>query len=618
MLVDSRFKASIGKKFASGEIELTIAAAGAFRASEIVVDLLSIDFGELSSLLGFDEEGLHAFSDTRSRFVFSNGWQSWSFAGELTASERVPPAILIEGLNAEDLRPGPREARGEVLSHFFTRIRAGDDRILVISLGAEELGRGAPVAFRIDRRTLALSVEIQARGMEFREGETVARLAVARCAGVFAERDLFGRLFGEDDRFARLDFLGSSAGLVPGGYESWYNHYTSISEKVILSDLDSLTSGDNLINAYYIRRGKPAIFQIDDGWEEAVGDWSAHPEKFPGGMAALARGIEARGLVPGLWIAPFIAESGSRAAAEHSDWLLRDAKGRPVVAGWNNMWTGDFYAWDLSNRDAADWIESLIETIVEEWGYRYIKLDFLYAGLLEGERREGGAAWQHYERILSRITRHSLNRNGLPVAWLGCGAPLESSYGYLPLMRIGADTKETWEYWLARLVRRQGRPAARVNLLHTIGRAVLDGSVFVNDPDVIFCRTKGMGYGGKEKELIAAVARMFASQVMFSDDASTGDDPQALAFTKRVIGLYDRLAGLEFGATRIGRNLFSVFERQGRMTGWINLGDRPRKVTDPDAALRRIDPELPFHARRISGGWIVEGRSITVFEEKSP
>jgi alpha-galactosidase len=184
-------------------------------------------------------------------------------------------------------------------------------------------------------------------------------------------------------------------------------------------------------------------------------------------------------------------------------------------------------------------------------------------------------------------------------------------------MRIGADTKETWEYRLARLVRRQGRPAARVNLLHTIGRAVLNGSVFVNDPDVVFCRTKGMGYGEKEKELIAVVARMFASQLMFSDDASTVDDPRGLVFTKRVVALFDRLAGLDFGATRIGRSLFSVSERQGLVSGWINLGDWPRMVADPGAALRRIDPELPFHARLVAGGWIVEGRSITLLKEKS-
>ena len=597
-------------------VELVVRARESFLAEEIVTRLFSVDFDELCDLAGLDHARRGELRGSRDRYVFSNGWQSWSFGGELGPKERIKPAWLIEGLNTYVFRPGPREARGELLSHFFTHLRSGSDRLVLLSLGPESGRAGAPVAFRISRETLAASAEVQARGTSYRRGEIVARVVCALVEGFFGERDFFKSWFGGDGRFDRLAFLGSGDSLVPGGYESWYNHYTAITEEIILSDLAAISSGNNLINKYYIGRGKPTVFQIDDGWERSIGDWRSSEEKFPGGMAALASSIEAAGLVPGLWVAPLIVEKDSAAALEHPEWLLRDDRGRPVVAGWNNQWSGDFHAWDLSVPEASSWLESLFDRIVEEWGYRYLKLDFLYAGLLEGARKHGGAAWEHYERIISRITSRTRNSRGAPVAWLGCGAPLESSYRHFPLMRIGADTKEVWDDHQGRLVRHHGRPAAKLNLLATLGRSLLDGSVFVNDPDVVFCRTGNVAHGDREKELIAAAARMFASQIMFSDDAESFADPEVAALTERLVALFDRLDGHEFGATRIGRNLFLVEEREGRIRGWINLGNRARRVAD-GSPVAMVSGDLPFHARRVSGGWLLEPRSISLLAARS-
>lgn len=613
MRVDERCEVEGGERAPDGRLLLTVRAKTDFVAEAVVLELLVLDFDELLDTLGLDADRRVAFREPRRRLIFSNGWQSWSFGGELAEGERISPAILIGALNTYVFRPGPREGRDEILSHHLVHVRGGDWRIVLVSLGVGKDRSGAPVAFRVDRKTLAVRVEVHAGGTAYRAGDVVARLACAVVEGFFAERDFLRSLFAGDGRFDRLSFLGTGGALVPGGYESWYNHYTAIDAKVIASDLDALDSNANLINSYYIRRGKPTVFQIDDGWETALGDWSPHAAKFPDGLTGLARRIEEKGLIPGLWVAPFIVEQGSAAAAEHAAWLLRDRGGRPVVAGWNPNWSGDFWAWDLSVPEVGDWLASLFERIVEEWGYRYLKLDFLYAGLLEGERREGGAAWEHYERVVSRITSRLSTRDGRPVAWLGCGAPLEASYRHFPLMRIGADTKEVWDDWQARLVRHQGRPSAKVNLLHTLGRALLDGAVFINDPDVVFCRSKGMAYDETEKELIASVARMFASQIMFSDDAADFGDSAELEFTKRIVAIYDRIEGMEFGALRIGRDLFEVIERDDRIRGWINLGDRSVEVPDPHGAeTAPRDDVLPFHASRTHRGWRLERRSMSL------
>ena len=404
--------------------------------------------------------------------------------------------------------------------------------------------------------------------------------------------------------------MGHGNELVPGGYESWYNHYTHISDIEISRDIVALASRHNLINEYYLRRGKPTVFQIDDGWERAVGDWEPDSVKFPRGMKVLAEEIEAQGMIPGLWVAPFLATRSSAVFTEHPEWLLRDNEGAPVVAGLNPGWDGKFYCLDLSRAEVEDYLVGLFRRLIEDWGYRYIKLDFLYAGFLRANRSGGGAAFEHYDRVMRRVTSTTIDSRGRPVAYLGCGAPLEPSFRHFPLMRIGADTRETWERPVLSFVRHQGRPAARVNLTHTLGRSLFDGTVFVNDPDVLFCRRKGMRLSENEKELIALVDFTLASQIMFSDGADDFEDPLVVAFTNRIIDLFDRLAGRRFGVLRIGRDLYSLFAEDGAISGIVNLSDQARPGPDRDGK-----KAIVAHTYQSSRGLLFEPHSISLFEE---
>ncbi|NDD82494.1 MAG: hypothetical protein EBZ53_08040, partial [Verrucomicrobia bacterium] len=75
---------------------------------------------------------------------------------------------------------------------------------------------------------------------------------------------------------------------------------------------------------------KLKVIQIDDGWNLPCrghprnwGDWSPG-EKFPQGMRAVADELHSLGFRAGLWLAPFSVDPGSRLAAEHPDWILRN------------------------------------------------------------------------------------------------------------------------------------------------------------------------------------------------------------------------------------------------------------------------------------------------------
>ena len=47
------------------------------------------------------------------------------------------------------------------------------------------------------------------------------------------------------------------------GYTTWYNYYGSITEDIVIRDLEALSKLNEKVD----------IFQIDDGQQKAIGDW---------------------------------------------------------------------------------------------------------------------------------------------------------------------------------------------------------------------------------------------------------------------------------------------------------------------------------------------------------
>jgi alpha-galactosidase len=469
--------------------------------------------------------------------------------------------------------------RDWLTGHFICYIRAGDRYLCVAS---RDGGAHPPVSYRINRGKALILAEVFCPGKTWRTGETAAELSVFFARGYFAFKDALASLYRQGEAFAALNFLRFKNGeggiknkaAIPGGYESWYNHYTDINEGIILEDLAGLGATENLIKTWYIDRGKPVVFQIDDGWENAVGEWEVNPRRFPRGLAPVAAKIEEAAFIPGLWLAPFLVTRRSRIFSERPGWLLREAGGAPVVAGFNHLWDKRFFCLDLSRRDVLDYLKTVMDRVIDRWGFRYIKLDFLYAGFLSGAFAEGGSPWEHYERACALLTGRRTNAAGLPVAYLGCGLPLGPSYRHFPLSRIGADTREEWDWTLVKLLGHVGRPGAYVNLMDTIGRSFMDGTVYVNDPDVLFLRSGNCKLSGVEKELIALVNFLLAGQLMFSDDPLRLE-PADRELSRRIAALYDRLGDDEYGAVRIDRDVFRLESRSSKTAGLINLSRGP-------------------------------------------
>ena len=156
------------------------------------------------------------------------------------------------------------------------------------------------------------------------------------------------------------------------------------------------------------------VFQIDDGWQLRWGDWWAGDD-FPSGMTTLAEDIQSAGMTPGLWLAPFYMSTESATYTKQPDWWVLDDNGEPIR--FSNLGTGDYVILDVTHPDVADWLRTLIEEKVGQ-GYGYLKLDFLYAGAMEGQRAQEVTGIEAYH-IGMQILREAAGD-----AWiLACGAP---------------------------------------------------------------------------------------------------------------------------------------------------------------------------------------------------
>ena len=294
------------------------------------------------------------------------------------------------------------------------------------------------------------------------------------------------------------------------GYGSWYNRYEKITDETITEDLEGcsgvLEPGD--------------LFQIDDGWQTAVGDWTAHKQKFPRGMKASVEDIHAKGFKAGLWLAPFGAQHDSQLVKDHPDWLLMH-DGRPWYCGSN--W-GGFFALDIDNPEVRDYLKEVFHNVFDVWGFDLVKLDFLYAA----------APWMTAKGPFFGESRGSRMCRAVDYLreWcgdgmiLGCGTPLMPVFGKFEYCRIGPDASLDWDNTAVIRNASPEYPSTKNAILDTFYRRGLDGRAFLNDPDVFFLRRDNIKLTEDQKDMHARVLAQYGSFFLTSDNMGEYDEKQ--------------------------------------------------------------------------------------------
>lgn len=291
------------------------------------------------------------------------------------------------------------------------------------------------------------------------------------------------------------------------GWTSWYRYYEKIDEACILKNLRSFSDAKVPLD----------YFQIDDGWQNAVGDWLEVKDSFPRGMKPIADAVNAAGYTPGLWLAPFAAEASSRLFREHPDWFVQDAEGKPVPAGNNPFnWSGYFYALKCEIPEVRSYLEKVFSVLYREWGFRLVKLDFLYAaGIKPRNGRSRGMIMQQAMDLLQSIIAQY---EDLKV--LACGVPLASAFFFADYCRIGSDVSPKWEDRRLAFMRFPERVSTLNSLKSTVGRNMLNYRFFVNDPDVFFLRKEGVQMTESQKYSLFLANNIFGGLIFTSDDIS--------------------------------------------------------------------------------------------------
>lgn len=78
------------------------------------------------------------------------------------------------------------------------------------------------------------------------------------------------------------------------------------------------------------------IFVLDDGWEQAQGDWTPHRNRLPDGLAPIKAELAKHGITMGIWLSPMGIDSTVQRYKEHPEWVVRDSNGKPIGAQWRH------------------------------------------------------------------------------------------------------------------------------------------------------------------------------------------------------------------------------------------------------------------------------------------
>jgi alpha-galactosidase len=255
------------------------------------------------------------------------------------------------------------------------------------------------------------------------------------------------------------------------GWCSWYRYYSDVCEDDVVKNVQYLQT-----NGF---ADEIEIVQLDSGYETAVGDWLSVNRKFPHGLSWLARQIREAGFRPGLWLAPFAVSPDSELYRQHPDWVVHEESGAPLQTWKDFDWDVQLFGLDCTHPEVLDWLGIVFETVVHEWGFDYLKLDFLFCGALRGRRYDpGSTSIQAYRQGLSLIREAAKD-----CYVLGCGAPLLPSVGLVDAMRIGCDIATFWEPSPADMY--QVWPAAKNAVRNTLSRYWMHGHLWQNDPDCL-------------------------------------------------------------------------------------------------------------------------------------
>src|SRR5688572_4778069 len=314
---------------------------------------------------------------------------------------------------------------------------------------------------------------------------------------------------GLDGALARwADSFAAAAGVgplrpPPTAWCSWYHYFERVTQDDIEENLRAIDDLGLDID----------VVQIDDGYQAEIGDWLLLSDRFASLQAIVDR-IRGAGRRAGIWVAPFLVGERSVLAREHPDWLVQ---GATPGTGWPDQ---QLAALDATRPGAEEYLREVFGTF-RNLGIDYFKIDFIYAGAMEGGRAADVPGVEAYRHGL-RVIREAI---GPDAYLLGCGAPILPSVGLVDAMRVGPDIAHHYEPMDGDL----SQPSQRAAAQNSRWRAWQHGRFWANDPDCLVA-----GPHVERREEWAEVVERYGG-LRSSSDRLRGLDDWGLETTRRLV-----------------------------------------------------------------------------------
>lgn len=136
-------------------------------------------------------------------------------------------------------------------------------------------------------------------------------------------------------------------------------------------------------------------FILDDGWfggrandQAGLGDWIADPDKYPDGLAPLARKIREMGMEFGLWVEPEMVNPDSDLYHAHPDWALG-----PAPLSRNQL------VLDMRREDVRHYLFDCLDTLLREVPISYLKWDHNRAHAPSGGAAQTEGSYDLFKRV---------------------------------------------------------------------------------------------------------------------------------------------------------------------------------------------------------------------------
>jgi alpha-galactosidase len=190
-------------------------------------------------------------------------------------------------------------------------------------------------------------------------------------------------------------------------------------------------------------------------------------------------------------------------------------------------------------------MKNVLQTMTKDWGYDYIKIDFLWFGLnknIMAQQKDPNLKIVAFDTAMTSMQRSRAGlkamREGIGEAYfLGCSSVFGPNYGLVDGLRTGPDINPRFESY-------------RTHALQNAGNFFLNKTVVQTDADYIVVRSKededakrAQGknkFGGdvsfSEAEMWANYISLFGGIKLSSDDLNLLR-PERMALTKKVFAI---------------------------------------------------------------------------------